>query len=90
MKLLFVFLATLMLPSWGFAEQLQGTILKFDKHNNRLLIKTAEGEKALVISNKTLGLEHAIDGAEVKIEYSTQDGTLRATEINPSKSSNQG
>jgi hypothetical protein len=90
MKPLFVFLAVLALPSLGLAEQLQGTILKLDKPNNRLLIKTAEGEKALVISNKTLGLEHAIDGAEVRIEYSTQDGTLRATEINPSKAGNQG
>jgi hypothetical protein len=68
---------------------MQGTILKLDKQNNRLLIKTAEGEKALVITSDTLGLEHAIEGAEVRIEYKQND-TLEASEINPGKTDNQG
>jgi hypothetical protein len=82
-------LAVLLLPTLALAEPMQGTILKLDKQNNRLLIKTAEGEKALVITSDTLGLEHAIEGAEVRIEYKQND-TLEASEINPGKTDNQG
>ena len=80
----------LLSPALALAETLQGTMLKFDKQNGRVLIKTAEGEKTLSVTKKTLGLEHAIEGAEVRIEYIRTNGALGASEINPIKPGDQG
>jgi hypothetical protein len=89
-KTIFLSFALLLLPALALAEPMRGTILKLDEQNSRLVVKTAEGEKALVITEKTLGLEHAIEGAEVMIEYNKRGNTLTASEINPSKPDNRG
>jgi hypothetical protein len=79
-----------MLPAPAFAESLDGTILKFDKQNGTVLVKTGEGEKTLLLTKKTLGLEHAIEGAHVRIEFSRTDNGLSASEINPVKPGARG
>jgi hypothetical protein len=90
MKLVFLWFALLLLPALAFAQSMQGTVVRLDEQNNRLVVKTPEGEKALVINNKTLGLEHAIEGAQVRIEYHKLGDTLTASEINPIKPGNRG
>jgi hypothetical protein len=90
MTVVLLWLALLLVPTLALADPMQGTVVRLDKQNSRLVIKTAEGEKALIITNKTLGLEHAIEGAEVRIEYQKEGNTLTASEINPSKPGTQG
>jgi hypothetical protein len=49
-----------------------------------LVVKTKQGEKSLEITRDTKGLENAIEGALVKVEYSKKGNKLTANDINTS------
>lgn len=85
-----VLLALMLVPVLALAAGMEGTVVKIDKQKNVLVIKTEEGEKSLEITGNTKGLENAIEGAQIKVEYSKQGNKLRASEINPSKSGTRG
>lgn len=87
MKFGAVSLALMLVPALAFAAGMEGMIVKVDKVNRVLVVKVGKGdEKALQITNDTKGLENAIEGALVKIEYSRQGRKLMASDINASKS----
>ncbi len=84
-KLGAVLLALALFPAAVSADGIEGKVVRVEKNKKALVIKTREGEKTLEITSDTKGLENAIQGALVKIEYSRMGNKLRASEINASK-----
>lgn len=85
MKLSAVLLALALFPAAVLADGIKGKVVRVEKNKKVLVIKTQEGEKTLEITSDTKGMENAIQGALVKIEYSKMGNKLRASEINASK-----
>jgi Cu/Ag efflux protein CusF len=83
MKKVVLMLLTLFLPAALSAAELKGTILKIDKAENRIVLKTDRGEETFETTKATKGMEHLKVGARVTISFSEKDGQPKVTEINP-------
>jgi Cu/Ag efflux protein CusF len=83
MKKVVLMLLTLFLPPALSAAELKGTILKIDKAENRIVLKTDRGEETFETTKATKGMEHLKVGARVTISFSEKDGQPKVTEINP-------
>jgi hypothetical protein len=81
-KTLLLFLA-LILPAGLSAAEIKGTILKVDKAENRIVLKTERGEETFETTKATKGMEHLKVGARVIISFSEKDGEPKVTEISP-------
>lgn len=74
-------IALVLVPTLALAAMMEGTVVKLDRGKNQIVVKTEEGEKTLRIAANTKGLDHAKEGAKVKIQYSQKGGQLVASEI---------
>jgi hypothetical protein len=83
MNKVFLMLLALILPTALSAAELKGTILKVDKAENRIVLKTERGEETFETTKATKGIEHVKVGARVTISFSEKDGQPKVTEINP-------
>jgi Cu/Ag efflux protein CusF len=83
MKKLALMLLVLVLPTVLSAAEVKGTILKVDKAENRIVLKTERGEETFETTKATKGIEHLKVGARVSITFSEKDGQPKVTEINP-------
>lgn len=79
----FLILLALLLPAAVSAAELKGTILKVDKAENRIVLKTERGEETFELTKSTKGIEHVKVGAKVTISFSEKDGQPKVTEVNP-------
>lgn len=80
-KIATTLLALVLLPTLVAAAELKGTIAKVDKAKNRLVLKTEQGEQTLEITKSTKGIEHAKQGAEVRVKLSEKGGSTKVEEI---------
>jgi hypothetical protein len=72
------------MPVFAFADvELKGTVIKVDKVENRLVIRTARGEETLILEKSTKGINNAKEGAKVIVKFTEKDGEPKVTEINP-------
>ena len=83
MKKLALMFLVLVLPTALSAAEVKGTILKVDKAENRIVLKTERGEETFETTKATKGIEHLKVGARVSISFSEKDGQPKVTEINP-------
>jgi hypothetical protein len=83
MNRVLLMLLALILPTALSAAELKGTILKVDKAENRIVLKTERGEETFETTKATKGIEHVKVGARVTISFSEKDGQAKVTEINP-------
>jgi Cu/Ag efflux protein CusF len=83
MNRVFLILLALLLPASVSAAELKGTILKVDKAENRIVLKTERGEETFELTKSTKGIEHVKVGAKVTISFSEKDGQPKVTEVNP-------
>lgn len=83
-KYLVLFVA-LILPATLQAAEIKGVILKVDKAESRLVLKTERGEETLLTTKATKGIENAKEGAKVTITFSEKDGQPKISEIAPDK-----
>jgi hypothetical protein len=83
MKKLALMLLVLVLPTVLSAAEVKGTILKVDKAENRIVLKTERGEETFETTKATKGIEHLKVGARVSISFSEKDGQPKVTEIIP-------
>lgn len=61
--------------------KIRGTILKIDRAENRLVLKTERGEEAFDLTKATKGMENAREGATVTVVFSEKDGLPKVSEI---------
>jgi hypothetical protein len=83
MNRIFLMVLALILPTALSAAEIKGTILKVDKAENRIVLKTERGEETFETTKATKGIEHVKVGARVTISFSEKDGQPKVTEINP-------
>ena len=83
MNKVFLMLLALLLPVSVSAADLKGTILKVDKTENRIVLKTERGEETFETTKATKGLEHVKVGARVTISFTEKDGGPKVTEVIP-------
>ena len=73
-----------MLPAVVAAAEIKGTILKVDKTQSRVVLKTERGEETFEITKESKGVEHVKEGASVVVIFSEKDGEPKISEIAPS------
>jgi hypothetical protein len=84
-----VCLSIVLLPWFAFAEvEKHGTVVKIDKAEKQLVVKTERGEETLIIDSGTKGLANAKEGAKVIIKFTEKSGEPKVIEIIPYKGSN--
>lgn len=83
MNRIFSVLLVLLLSVAVNAAELKGTILKVDKAENRIVLKTERGEETFELTKATKGIEHVKVGAKVTISFTEKDGQPKVTEVHP-------
>ena len=79
-------LALSFFSSLAFADvELKGTVVKLDRAENRLILKTERGEETLLIDKATKGLDIAKEGAAVTVKFTEKGGEPKVIEIVPQK-----
>lgn len=87
-KVSVVLFGLMLVPTLALAAIVEGTVLKMGK--TEIVVQTDKGEKQILqVASNTKGLEHAREGARVKIEYSKKGDNLVATAISSGKDSRQ-
>lgn len=77
-------LALALVPALVFAEaELKGTVVKVDKSENQLVVKTDKGEETLLLVGSSKGLGNAREGAKVAVKFTEKDGQPKVIEITP-------
>ncbi|MGH7824024.1 MAG: hypothetical protein ACREQ7_02420 [Candidatus Binatia bacterium] len=73
------------LSAWPiFADvKTAGTILKVNKAENQLVVRTERGEETLLFDSNSKGLANAKEGAKVTIKFTEKSGQPKVTEIIP-------
>jgi len=67
--------ALALLPALVFAEaEMRGTVVKMDKMQNHLVVKTDKGEETLLVNSSSKGMDNAKEGARIKIKFTEKDG----------------
>ena len=83
-KLSAMLIAAALLPALAFAEvETRGTIVKVDKAEDQLVVKTEKGEETLLLTKSTKGMANAKEGAKVVIKFTEKDGQPKVIEIIP-------
>ena len=82
-KLVLLLLLTLILPTALSAAEIKGTVLKVNKVENQIVLKTNRGEETLLTTKATKGMENAKEGAKVIVTFSEKDGQPKISEIAP-------
>lgn len=82
MKKIALFLIAIILPAVVAAAEIKGTILKVDKPQSRIVLKTERGEETFEITKESKGVEHVKEGASVVV--SAKDGEPKISEMAPS------
>lgn len=80
-KMVAALVALMLVPALALAESVEGTVLKVDAAKREIVVNTKAGEKTVQISTNTEGLENAMEGANVRIEYSKKGDRLIASKI---------
>ncbi|MGH7768379.1 MAG: hypothetical protein ACREQP_13055, partial [Candidatus Binatia bacterium] len=74
-KVAAVIFAVALLPAWVFAEaEMSGTVVRMDKGQNHLVVKTDKGEETLLFNSGSKGMDNAKEGARVRIKFTEKDG----------------
>jgi len=71
----------LLVPTVLSAAEIKGTILKFDRVENRVVLRTERGEETFLTTKETKGIENAKEGANVMGTFSEKDGQPKVSEI---------
>jgi len=71
----------LLVPTVLSAAEIRGTILKFDRVENRVVLRTERGEETFLTTKETKGIENAKEGANVMVTFSEKDGQPKVSEI---------
>jgi hypothetical protein len=66
--------------------EMRGTVVKMDKAQNQLVVRTDKGEETLLFGSSSKGLDNATEGAKVTIKYSEKDGQPRVIAISHQES----
>jgi Cu/Ag efflux protein CusF len=85
MKRILPLVCFLLLPASLLGAEIKGVIVKVDKAENRLMLKTERGEEAYFTTKSTKGLENLKEGAKVMIIFSEKDGQPKISEITMDK-----
>jgi hypothetical protein len=86
-KVAAVMVAVVLWPAWVLAEaEMRGTVVKMDKAQNQLVVRTDKGEETLLVGSSSKGLDNATEGAKVTIKYSEKDGQPRVIAISRQES----
>jgi hypothetical protein len=76
--------AAALLATVAFADvETRGTVVRVDKSEDQLVVKTEKGEETLLLTKETKGLAHAKEGAKVVIKFTEKDGQPKVIEIIP-------
>jgi hypothetical protein len=71
----------ILLPAIVTVAELEGTILRMDKAQNRIVLKTERGEETLQTTKATKGVERVKPGAKVVVSFSEKDGEPKISQI---------
>jgi hypothetical protein len=71
----------LLVPTVLSAAEIRGTVLKFDRVENRVVLRTERGEETFLTTKETKGIENAKEGANVMVTFSEKDGQPKVSEI---------
>jgi hypothetical protein len=83
-RLATICLTIALLPLLAFADvEKHGTVVKVDKVEKQLVIRTERGEETLLLLPETKGLANAKEGAKVIIRFTEKSGEPKVTEIIP-------
>jgi hypothetical protein len=80
-----ILFCSLLLPAILGAAEIKGTVLKVDKGENQIVLKTERGEETFVTTKETKGIENARHGAKVMVTFSEKDGQPKISEITPDR-----
>jgi hypothetical protein len=61
----------------------EGVIVKVDRVEKQLVVRTDRGDETLFLDDKTKGLENAKPGRKVTIKFTEKSGQPKITEIIP-------
>ena len=78
-----ILIGLLLIPSVLSAAEIRGTVVKVDKAENRVVLKTQRGEETFLTTKETKGIENARQGANVTLTFSEKDGQPKISEIAP-------
>lgn len=84
-----VIFAAALSPGWVFAEaEMRGTVVKVDREQNHLVVRTDKGEETLLINNSSKGISNAKEGARVRIKFTEKDGQPKVIAVDRQESGN--
>jgi hypothetical protein len=83
MTKLVVVICLLLVPTVLSAAEIRGTVLKFDRVENRVVLRTERGEETFLTTKETKGIENVKQGANVMVTFSEKDGQPKISEIVP-------
>jgi hypothetical protein len=78
-----VVICLLLVPTVLSAAEIRGTVLKFDRVENRVVLRTERGEETFLTTKETKGIENVKQGANVMVTFSEKDGQPKISEIVP-------
>ena len=81
MTKLAIVIGLLLVPAVLSAAEIRGTVLKFDRVENRVVLRTERGEETFLTTKETKGIENAKEGATVMVTFSEKDGQPKVSEI---------
>jgi len=83
-KIVTLFSILAFFPALVFAEaEMRGTVVKVDREQKQLVLKTDKGEETLLLVSSSKGVAHAKEGAKVAVKYSEKDGQPKVVEVFP-------
>jgi hypothetical protein len=77
---LLLFIGLFSVPIFAQVET-EGVIVKVDRVENQLVLRTDRGEETLFLDNNTKGLANAKEGVKVTIKFTEKSGQPKVTEI---------
>ena len=78
-----IVISLLLVPTLLSAAEIRGTVLKVDKVEKRVVLRTERGEETFLTTQETQGIENAKEGANVILIFSEKDGQTKISEIAP-------
>ncbi len=76
-----IVISLLLVPTVLSAAEIRGTVLKVDKVEKRVVLRTERGEETFLTTKETKGIENAKQGANVIVTFSEKDGQPKISEI---------
>ena len=78
-----IVISLLLVPTLLSAAEIRGMVLKVDKVEKRVVLRTERGEETFLTTKETKGIENAKQGANVMVTFSEKDGQPKISEIAP-------